>query len=85
MNKNDTLTFSAYVKGNGNTIGKTGRIHLYNTNGTNTLSTGANFTFTDQWQRVSYTLTWTYDTPSNASANCYVHCTRAQGESFYII
>lgn len=84
MNKGDTLTFSAYVKGNGNTVGKTGNIHLYNTNGTNTISTGSSFIFTNEWQRVKYTLTWTYDNPSNASANCYVYCARAQGESFYI-
>ena len=39
--KNETITVSAYVKGEGNSIGKTGRLHVYNTNGTNTQSTVA--------------------------------------------
>lgn len=56
MNKDDTFTVTAYVKGKGATIGKRVHIHLYNTNGTNTQSTGKDYTFTNEWQRIEYTL-----------------------------
>ena len=84
LNKNESITFSAYVKGNGNTIGKTGYIWIYKSNGTNTISTGTSFTFTSEWQRVKHTITWTYDNPGTTSTSCYVRCNRAQNESFYI-
>lgn len=84
LNKNESITFSAYVKGNGNTIGKTGYIWIYKSNGTNTISTGTSFIFTSEWQRVKHTITWTYDNPGTSSTSCYVRCNRAQNESFYI-
>lgn len=84
LNKNESITFSAYVKGNGNTIGKTGHIWIYKSNGTNTISTGTSFIFTADWQRVKHTITWTYDNPGTSATSCYVRCKRAQNESFYI-
>ena len=81
--KNETITVSAYVKGEGNSIGKTGRLHVYNTNGTNTQSTGAvNFTFTGEWQRVSGVWTWGYDNASGTSFNLYVVGYINNGESY---
>lgn len=84
LNKNESITFSAYVKGNGNTIGKTGYIWIYKSNGTNTISTGTSFVLTAEWQRVKHTITWTYDNPGTTSTSCYIRCNRAQNESFYI-
>jgi len=84
MNKDDTFTVTAYVKGKGATIGKRAHIHLYNTNGTNTQSTGKDYTFTNEWQRIEYTLKWNYDTPSNSSLNCYVVGYIAPQEQFYV-
>lgn len=84
MSKGDSITVSAYVKGIGSTIGKQCKIHMYNTNGTDTISTGTFFTLTDKWQRVSHTLTWTYDTASKDRGNIYVFCYRDDGEAFYV-
>ena len=84
MNKGDKFTASCYVKGNGSSIGKRVHIHLYNTNGTNTLSTGKDYILTDEWQRITYTLTWTYDNPSTNSGNCYAVGYISTNESFYV-
>lgn len=85
QNKGEKFTFSAYVKGKGATIGKQIQIHIYNTNGTNTISKGdSSFRLTDEWQRISYTHEWTYDTASTNSLNVYVVGYISTGESFYM-
>jgi hypothetical protein len=48
LSTNESATFSAYVRGIGDTIGTVGKLHVYNTNGTDTQSdTVATFTFTE--------------------------------------
>ncbi len=84
LNKNNSITVSGYVMGDGATIGKTVHIHAYATNGTNTISSGRDYVLTDDWQRISYTLTWTYDNPSNTTFNIYFHCPRDENEYFYL-
>lgn len=85
MQKNEKFTISAYVKGNGSTIGRYCYLHIDNTNGTNTSSTGGQpIILTDKWQRIIYTYTWPYDTASGNSGNCYVYALMKGGESIYI-
>lgn len=83
LEKNEKITASVYVKGEGESIGKMGHLHIYNTNGTNTQSINIkSFTFTADWQRVEGTFTWGYDTASRASYNIYVVGHINNGESF---
>lgn len=84
MNNGDTFTASCYIKGKGSTIGKRCQIHIYNTNGTNTVSTGTQYTLTDEWQRVTHTMTWTHETASNNQGNCYIVGYISSGEGFYV-
>ena len=85
MQKNEKFTISAYVKGNGSTIGRHCYLHIYNTNGTNTSSTsGQPIVLTDKWQRIIYTYTWPYDAASSNSGNCYIYAPMKGGESIYI-
>jgi len=61
LTEGETVTVSWYVKGVGNTIGKTVRTHLYVKDGVNpTISTGSLYTLTDTWQRISHSVTWPY-------------------------
>ena len=62
LTQGEKMTVSWYVKGVGNTIGKNVRAHCYATDGTNTISTGTIYTLTSEWQRITHTLEWTYDT-----------------------
>ena len=67
------LTASAYVRGNGSAIGRSGFLTVYNSNGTDTQSTKVvEFTFTSEWQRVSGQFTWNKTTTSNTNFNLYV-------------
>ena len=85
MNKGDSFTMTAWVKGNGSTVGRACYAHLYNANSTNTMSTsGPGIILTNEWKKVSHTLTWAYDTPSYDSGNCYVYASMQGGESIYI-
>lgn len=79
-----SVTVSAYVMGVGTTVGKTIHIHVYATNGTQTQSTGADFTLTDSWQRIYYTFTWNQSTATSANPNMYIYCVRNVGEYFYV-
>ena len=83
LEKNNTCTFSAYVKGIGSTIGKQCFLHVYNTNGTNTRSVKiATTTLTGEWKRVYGQYTWTYDNPSSTNFNVYVVGVISPEESF---
>ena len=85
MQKGESFTVTAWVKGNDATIGKTCFAHIYNTNGTDTISTsGTSVTLTNKWQKISHTMTWTYDTASTNSGHCYVCVSMKGGESIFI-
>jgi len=68
LTQGEKMTVSWYVKGVGNTIGKNVRAHCYATDGTNTISTGTIYTLTSEWQRITHTLEWTYDTEATTLA-----------------
>jgi len=83
LSKGDKIVGSVYVKGEGATIGKTGILYIYSTNGTNTQGNIIKtFTFTSEWQRVNGVYTWNYDTPSGSVFNIYVVGYISEGESF---
>jgi hypothetical protein len=77
LNTGEKITFSFYAKGEGSTIGKNVRAHIYGSGGGTTISTGTSGKLTNEWKRYSHTLTWTGGTASNASYSVY-----AVGESF---
>ena len=77
------IAFSTYVKGVGNTVGKTCFIHIYNSNGTDTISTNIkSITLTANWQRIEGVFTWNKASTSSTSFSCYVVCQMIQGEQF---
>ena len=77
------VAFSAYVRGINSTIGKNCFIHVYNSNGTDTISTTIkSITLTANWQRIEGVFTWNKTNTSSTSFSCYVVCEMMQGEQF---
>lgn len=84
LTQNQSVTVSFYVKGKGNTIGKTVWAHIYASDGTNRVSQVKSYTLTGEWQRISYTLTWPYAT---STTTIYGYCRVVNiniGDYFYV-
>lgn len=82
--QNQSVTVSFYVKGKGNTIGKTVRVYIYASDGANIVLQEKIYTLTGEWQRISYTLTWPYATSTTA---IYGYCRVENiniGDYFYV-
>ena len=79
----ETITCSAYVKGNGPTVGKNGTLHIYYNSVCGATSTGKNFVFGENWERFEYTYTWNKSVPSS-SPNFYIVGYMPSGQSFYV-
>lgn len=82
LSPNGKATFSAYVRGIGDMIGKNGFLHVYNTiNGKTQSNNVKNFTFTAEWQRVDGQFTWVQDEASATSYSVYVCGTNMVAEN----
>ena len=83
LSTNGKATFSVYVRGATNMVGRSGFIHVYNSNGTDTQSnTIKNFTFTADWQRVEGQFTWTKTAASSTSYSVYIVGSMIAGDEF---
>lgn len=86
LNQGDTVTVSWYVKGVGGTIGKSVRIWAYNNSTDGAVSTGQDGLgpLTSEFQRFSYTYTWTKATASNAGLTTYIRVDFGTGDTFIV-
>jgi hypothetical protein len=76
-------TISAWVKGEGNTIGKPGRFFMYRDGVTDVVSSPT-FTITDEWVRQSATLRFTTSPSTNATFRIDLPDTGVVGEVVYL-
>jgi hypothetical protein len=83
LQSGEKITCSAYVKGNGPTVGKRVRLHIYYNSACGATSTGSEFILTNEWKRESFTYTWNKPVSAN-SPNFYVVGYDKAGESFYV-
>lgn len=78
----ETVTCSAYLKGNGSTVGKKVNLHIYFNSACGATSTGKQFILGEDWKREEYTYTWNKPVSAN-SPNFYIVGYMMSGESFY--
>lgn len=80
-----TATLSAYVKGEGSSIGRYCYLHVYNSNSGVTQSDNVTYSYlTDEWQRLSGTFVWKGSVVSSPSFTVYVVTNMPKDEAFYI-
>lgn len=86
LNLGDTVTVSWYVKGVGGTIGKNVRIWAYNNSTDGPISTGVLGLgpLTSEFQRFSYTYTWTKATASGSGLTSYIRVEFGTGDRFIV-
>ena len=79
------VTVSFYVKGVGGTIGNTIQIQVYANSDGGSISTGTQYTLTDEWKRYSHTFTWNKSVNSYSTFNGYARVFQCIGLAFCII
>ena len=86
LNFGDTVTVSWYVKGVGGTIGKNIRIWAYNNSQDGSVSTGQDGLgpLTSEFQRFSYTYTWTKANSSYSGLTTYIRVDYGTGDRFIV-
>lgn len=84
---NECVTFSFYAKGEGTSVGRVIRSHIYCAKAGETstvLSTGTYYRLTSEWKRYSHTFKWNKGGTTTGNYNCYVVPYLAKNEYLYV-
>ena len=87
ISDNEFMTFSFYAKGEGTSVGRVIRPHIYCAkagDSSTVLSTGTDYRLTSEWKRYAHAFKWTKGGTTNGSYNCYIVPYLAKNEHVYV-
>lgn len=87
ISDNEFMTFSFYAKGEGTSVGRVIRPHVYCAkagDSSTVLSTGTDYRLTSEWKRYAHAFKWTKGGTTNGSYNCYIVPYLAKNEHVYV-
>lgn len=84
---NECITFSFYAKGEGTSVGRIIRAHVYATksgDSSTALSTGSDYRLTSEWKRYSHVFKWNKGGTSIGRYSCYMVPYLSKNEHMYV-